>query len=232
MKKTWSTDPMQIIHELISVIELSLPLSIYSSQGAPTITTQILSVCGYNKTDYIVLYKPDNWWWAASHESYVLYKKEGVPARGFMLTLTKESEKTMAAVLPEEIFQIQRRRYPRIPAHTDSQATFLVKHKTQLSTCRVVDISLGGARLVGQPVYELKRGDELCPFTMILTLETDPSGIRDITIPSATVAWVQRISEVKVEVGVSFQLPAAKREQMNKYLDLRSWESRDGLDKE
>jgi len=223
MKGIWSSDPIQIINELISIVELAIPLSIYSEYGSSAISTNVQSVCGYNGVDYFILQKPANWKQAKG--SYIIYKKEGQPARGFILQVDKESEGQIAALIPREIFQVQRRKHLRIDTLPSSQATFLVKNKIQMSTCLIKDISLEGVCLNGIPAYELKVGDELGPLTLMLTMMKNHTEVYDITIPHAVVRWVIDKGDRVVDLGIFFkEVPKAIHEQLSTYFDLRTLE--------
>ncbi len=226
MKSVWSSDPIQIINELISLVELAIPVSICSEHGSSAISTYVQSLCGYNWVDYLILQKPANWKQTTGSYmgSYIIYKKEDQTARGFILQVDKESEGQIAALIPEEIFQIQRRKHPRIDTPPDSQATFLVKNKIQMNTCLIKDVSLDGVCLDGTPAYELKVGDELDHLTLMLTMAKYINDVYDITIPHAEVRQVIEKGDGVVELRIFFKVSKAIKEQLSTYIDLRTWE--------
>lgn len=223
MKEPWISDRDEILMELISIANKKVSVSIYSKKDEPPFSSILQGVCGHAGSDYLVLNKPASW--EDSPESCVLYKKKGEPSKGFLLKTRKTSDNKLAAAIPEEIFQINLRKQVRVDTPHTSKGSFFLKNKGRLNTCKVKDISMRGACLVGYPVSQIKEGDELGPVTLTLTMTSYTTEFHDIVVPLAKVARIHEDDEGRTVIGIAFQLDSEAQEQMSKYMDLVVWEA-------
>lgn len=223
MKEPWISDRDEILTELISVANSKTSMSIYSRKGEPPFSSTLQGVCGHAGSDYLVLKKPASW--EDSPESCVLYKRKGEPSKGFLLKTKKTSDNKLAAAIPEEIFQINLRKQVRVETPHTSKGSFFLKNKGRLNTCRVKDISLRGACLVGYPVSQVKEGDELAPVTLTLTMTRYKTEFHEIVVPVARVARIHEDEAGRIVIGIAFELESDMQEQVNQYMELLDWES-------
>ncbi|MEW6220319.1 MAG: PilZ domain-containing protein [Thermodesulfobacteriota bacterium] len=221
MQETWSKDPATVMKELRLLIEQVTALIVYCKGGPPR-RSLVRDIAEHEGSCYLVLQRPSGWT-AEQPISFLLYKPEGQPIRGFSFTVTREAGERIAGPCPQEIFQIQRRRWPRVPAAADSTATLIVPGKTRFSAMAVADVSLGGMRLYGTPAYELKVGDLVGPITLKLMMEYATLD-HEITVASAAVVRINPRAEGGVEVGLSFTPSDAEAEKLETYINLRGLE--------
>jgi len=222
MKEAWTNDPEKIREEIHTLIESKMPLSVYAENTAPGIST-IRNTCTNNGQEYLILGKPENWGTTSYPIRFILYKPASQPARGFSFNIARESASQMAGAFPEEIFQIQRRRYPRIATPPPSQVTFLMQGRQRVSICRLLDISLGGAKIQGTPAYEVAQGQEVGPLTFKLALR-HATITKELTIASAKVVRLLPLADKAVEMGISFDIPPDTGDDLNLYAEVRRTE--------
>jgi PilZ domain len=219
MKKTLISQPREILEELQTIVDAQLPLSIYLIGGS-THVSGVKEICERPEGHFLVVNKPSAWK-SGSEILFMLYKPQGSPFRGFQFVLAVETESLLVAKIPDEIFIIQRRRFPRLPVPETSKATFFLGRNNRVNVSEVGDISMGGARFVSVPVGDLRIGDVIGPITFSLAIKYT-SVLTEVTVPEAKVVRIMtNIADATMnDVGISFELAPDEQGQLSSYLKL------------
>lgn len=219
MKKTLLSHSREILEELQTIVDGQLPLSIYL-KGGLTHVSGVKEIRERPEGNFLVVHKPADWK-SGSKILFMLYRPQGSPFRGFQFPLALETESLLVANLPEEIFIIQRRRFPRLPVPETSKATFFLGRNNRVNVSAIGDISMGGARLVGVPVNDLRIGDVIGPITFSLAIKYT-TVLTEITVSEARVVRVMTniTDETKNVVVISFELAPVEQDQLSSYLKL------------
>lgn len=219
MKKIFLTDPPEILEELSTIVDGALPLSIYVN-GAPTKVASLKEISERPEGRFLVVHKPADWQ-SGLQILFMLYKRPGLPFRGFQFQLAVETDRLLVAKVPTELFEIQRRRFERLPVPESSQATFFLGKNNRVGVSGVEDISLGGAKLINVVADELRKGDVIGPITFSLVMKYSTLA-HEISVPEAKVVRVLANSAdaTKANVGISFELTSNEQRQFSTFLDL------------
>jgi hypothetical protein len=226
MKEQWSAAPEKIKKELLELIQNETPLTIYYQKAKSPLNSMLLEIKGHQNAAYCILERPADC--KEISEGFLLYKKKQFSARGFIIQIIKITKDTIMIRFPGEIFEIQRRKYPRIDTPKNSRATFIVKGKQTMNACKVIDISKGGTWLSGKISYQLEPGIIIGPLTLNLTLDKYPKEIHEINIPEGKITRVISLHDNEKSFGVCFEILDSERELVKKYIDIRLWESLKG----
>lgn len=219
MKKTLFSHQREILKELQTIVDDQLLLSIYL-KGGLTHVSGVKEICKRTEGHFLVVNKPTDWK-SGSKILFMLYRPQGSLFRGFRFVLAAETESLLVAKVPDEIFIIQRRRFPRLQVPDTSKATFFLGKNNRVNVSEVGDISIDGARLVGVFVYDLRIGDVIGPITFSLAIKyTDV--LTEVTVPEAKVVRIMpNIADAaKNDIGISFELAPDQHDQLSSYLKL------------
>ena len=226
MKEKWLSNTEQIINELISVITNKLNLFLYTEEEPGGLITTATHVCSYDGEDYLLL-KSDGEL-KTGQRGFLVYKQlSGELSRGFTLKVKRSTKKQVAVSLPREIFQIQRREYPRIMIPGELVVNFYIKNEQIRNTMKVMDITMSSARLIGVPRHRLSEETKLERMTFQLKRKLYRNDNYTITIRSAVVKKLKMNRQIlgEVEVVVCFQPSLVEEEQLDLYIESRVWES-------
>lgn len=221
MKKSWSSEPQQILEELVSLVNSKVPVMVFYRKNTAPVKTVLHQVDDGN--GHLVLQRPAGW--KDSKKNYVLYKKKDQPTRGFALLIQEKSESQLAGSIPQEIFQINQRRHTRVEVPDTAKASLKLEGGQDENICQVKDLSLSGVSLCGCPPSGIQEDDEVGPITLTLPVSDYDSEVVDIVIPKASVVRVGKDDEGETLVGLSYRLDGDTQEQVHQYLDLRIWEA-------
>ena len=213
MKEIWTRDVSEILDELDQVVAGTL--SIQNRQGKMT-QTRVIKLHEHNGNFYLLIKRPSEIN-VVNDIKTAYYKLNGKPILGFPCIPEKISEKYLAISLPEEIFQVQLRKFPRYLTPKGAMISFLIKDKRRVTICELQDISLSGARLFGIPRYDLMEKDIIGPATLTL------SGFHSVVVREITLqdAIIQRIIPRKTgesELGVSFELSSKDKKTLAEHI--------------
>ena len=217
MIELWTQDTDKIFSSLKRAIDKHIPLRLQNA-GVFLDTTMLCKIHEHKAEKYLVLKKPKGLESSRDIDT-VSFKSMGFPNVLFPCFISRETEKLMAARLPEEFFFIQHRLSPRFITLRGSMVSFLVSNRRKLNICELIDVSIEGARLTGKPLYEIKEGDRIRQCTLFLT------GHQSIVVKEFMVrnATVMRIFESdkgdgEIELGIRFDLTLSERRQLESLL--------------
>ncbi len=222
MKRQWSVDAKEIIEEIKVLVDRDIVLVLARpGETSSAITVrQILEVAG---SVLVEVSKPPELILDESEPYYVFYQgPEQALMRGFFLHFVRQSERFARANLPGEIFEIQRRKFPRVFTPPQSLLTCIPKHSRRLLTAQILDVSLEGARIFGD-LEGLGRGSVLSPLTLTLYFRAGQRSPIVINITEAVVVREVRVKE-KAEVSFHFDKSDSDYQLLAHYIDLRSQE--------
>jgi len=170
--------------------------------------------------DLLVLYHPHTPS-CTSPTCLFYYHTKGQPLRFFESPRVKKADKYLGLKLPREIYDIQRRRFPRVLAMPNSMAIFSFQHKQRVHHCTVADVSLGGARIVGTIPSVVAKGDVITPLTISLYRRSASREETRVHVPEAEVKWAVVEGSQTQAMGIRFSLPDKARQVLADYIDLR-----------
>ncbi len=223
MKEKWLSSTEQIVYELVSVVSNKLNLFLYTEEDPDGLITTATHVCGYDGEDYLLL-KSDGEL-KAGQRGFVVYKQPAEELScGFTLEVRKSTKNQVAISLPKEIFQIQRRKYPRIMTPKGSVVNFYIKDESIANTMKVMDVTMSSARLSGVPRTKLSVETRLERISFELIRKLYRNDSYTITISSAVVKKLQLNPQVtgEIEVVVCFDPYPDEEEQLGLYIESRS----------
>ncbi|MBU0731162.1 MAG: PilZ domain-containing protein [Proteobacteria bacterium] len=223
MRRVWAESPETITQEINLLIDDQTRLN-FCQKTAPNQVVFLSAIEPDDSGSCIKLTKR-NAFGINPGECFLFYKRVNQLMRGFKSLVLNNDRKNITASLPSEIFEIQRRKHPRLTTPGNSRATFIPDGKQRLITCRVLDVTLDGARLVGNFSSSIKKDDILKPLSLSLCLRYSDLEHK-INITQARVAWVAERSKDQRLMGVYFTEQNTDLEQLKHYLHLRLLEDK------
>jgi len=222
MRKLWTTDPETIQEEMKIVIRDKSPFSLFQ-HGQPTRKLVAHEITEKEGIKHIIFTKLAPF--SVSEDiCYLVYHRPGEMMRGFHGPSQRESQQLLAVEFPSEIFQVQRRKFPRITTPGSSQASIALEHTQLPNTTSVADICLEGARMSGKLSPRIRKNDIIGPITFTLYMRIATMTIDTFTVPQATVTRVRELDENTREIGVHFKISGESRETLEHYIKLRTIE--------
>ena len=191
MKRQWSGDKDVIVEELqgLGLDETSL---ILARSGDPSCAISIRGLLEEGDDVFVEFDKPPTLVLDEGEPYYVFYQRdEQSLMRGFLLQIIRQSERFARAFLPEEIFELQRRKHPRVYTPRQSSLTCVPKNSQRLLTAQILDVSLEGARIYGD-LEGLSTGSVLAPLTLNLYFRDKLRSPVTINVAEAVVVRQQR----------------------------------------
>lgn len=223
MRKLWTTDRVTIEEELRLVVKEKIPFNLFQ-HGQPVRNLIPHDITIKDKVRHIVFAKltPFN---VSDDICYLLYHRPGELMRGFNGPSKRESEQLLAVPLPVEIFQVQRRKFPRVSTPGNSIASIALDYTKLPNMATVADISMEGASLNGNLSPRIHKDEIIGPITFTLRLGISSVSVDTFTVPKATVAWVRDKENNTREIGLHFKLSGASKLTLEHYIKLRSAEN-------
>lgn len=209
--EVWVQDPEKVEKVVETLVSEGIMLSM--KIGGALLRTRAVMIHYHEGVPWLLLSKPEGLP-KVTGDITLYFKMKGQPIRQFPLACALESDTLLAGRLPTEIYQLQLRKHPRFLLPAGSLVSFQVPNRTRTNVCSLADISLGGARIVGTPKYEIEKDKRIGPFTLTLS-EYQAVVVREVTIYQGRVARVapmDRFSD-RVEMGIEF-LPDARELEM------------------
>lgn len=216
MKEIWSTDLAVICAELQKNSDEHVTLTLLGSGVAPTFVT-IRSILEEQGQLLVEFEKPDGL--DIQGEMFVFYRRDDQQLmRGFELGEIRQANRFFRATVPEAIFEVQRRQFPRIYVAEGSSLTFALKASRRILQAEVIDVSMEGAKIFGA-LSGVKEGSVITPLTLTLCFDDRRNADMVVNIGKAVVVREIRVRE-KVELSFHFQSKEAD-DLLEKYIDLR-----------
>ncbi len=125
---------------------------------------------------------------------------------------------------PTEIYEIQRRKFPRVPATSDSTVTFCVRNKQKFHIGRVDNVCMEGVKISGDFPVAISEGETLTPLTLRLLLKHAKDVETEVHIPEGRVVRVSGTDGFTNEVAIHFALPEKEQLYLANYVEIRALE--------
>lgn len=222
MKRQWSANKNEITEEIKALAAKEVPL-VLARAGETSTAITVRQVFGEPGSVLVEVGKDPALVLDEAEPYYAFYQRDQQSLmRGFSLLFVRQSERFARAGLPSEIFELQRRKYPRVYTPHQSTLSCVPKNSRRLFTAQVMDVSQEGARIFGD-LEGLGKGSVLSPLTLTLYFRERRRAPMTINIAEAVVVREVRGKE-KVEISFHFDRTDADHQLLAKYLSLRSQE--------
>ncbi len=214
-RQPWVTDPHDISEAIRALIDGQFAVTLQRQGGRP-LQSRLLAIHTHRQTPYLLLERPTGLANAYQIRD-LLFKLNGLPILGFSCPITRESDTLLATMYPEALFAMELRKGERLEALPGSMATFFVRGRSMVNICLMDNISIGGAKLTGQPTHGIKLNDIIGPCTLSLAGQ-DAVISREVTINKAAVVRVEAQGGQQV-FGLKFELNDNEEVQLKEHLD-------------
>ena len=214
-RQLWSTDSKKIMEAIRALIDGQFSITL-QRQGDRPLQSRLLAVHSHRHVPYLLIARPpglDN----AYQIRDLLFKLSGLPILGFSCPVTRDSESILATMLPESLYSLELRQGPRLTALPGSMATFFIRGRALVNICHMENISMGGAKLLGQPSHNIVINDMIGPCTLSLAGQ-DAVISREVTINTAAVVRVEQQGRQQ-GLGLKFALNDSEEQQLQEQLD-------------
>ncbi len=216
MRVPWARDSKDVMEAINMVIDTATPLFL-QSKGSPVRHTRAQKIHIHKGIQYLIMKRPSQLQYSKQIDS-AIFKMKGLPLLGFQIRITKETDKLIGASFPKEIYSIDLRQHPRHASPDGSLASFLVGSRPRVSLCKLLDISQGGLKLIGSPIYELNENDIIGPCTLSLA-GTNRLISREVTLQKARITRVlSQGRDNRIELGINFELSEREGELLREYI--------------
>ncbi len=216
MKTIWSEDTAEIMAELQRNNDERISMTLLGPALPPSFIT-IRSVGQNGEQVFVEFEKPEGI--QLEGDLFVFYIREDLSLmRGFKLGALRQTNRFFRVALPPHIFEVQRRKFPRVYAAGGSTMNCAPKASRRILHGQVIDVSLGGAKVFGN-LLGVEQGTVLSPLTLTLCFDERQREDVVVTIAEAVVVREIRVKE-KVELSFRFQTESAD-DLLRKYIELR-----------
>lgn len=217
-RKPWSTDANEIMEAVRALIDGQFPVTL-QLQGEHPLQSRLLGIHSHRHVSYILIARPPGLK-NVYQVSNLLFKLSGMPILGFPCPVTRDSEGILATMQPSSLFAMELRQGERLAALPGSMATFFVQGRPLVNICHMGNISMGGAKLIGQPTHSLVRNDILGPCTLSLAGQEAVIS-REVTINRAAIVRVEAQGRQQC-FGLKFDLNDSEALQLQEHLKFLS----------
>lgn len=223
MKEIWISALNTIIEELQILISEKKSLTLYMKGGRKE---KIFLKKIWEKDDarFLIFQKEIPFKITGPDDFFIAYKHENTPLYGFQCVIHNDHDSIFATHLPKEIFQLQRRRHPRIRTPQRSNASILFKHKSRVFRANVIDICQEGSRLSGEFNTFIKTRDQITPLGLSLFLLHAKTESALIHIPEADVIRVSHNRDQSKDIAVQFKLNGLPLKSLQEFISQRLME--------
>ncbi len=210
MNQVWTRDSAAIRDELRLAARLRLPVVLTDGKRR-VLAGRLQRLVPHGEDHYLVIQRHPRFFDTdPAAVKWVSYKFANRPIVTFPAVIERAFKDLLACPMPSRLYFRQRRRHSRYFIKNHGVAAFFVANRARVCRMRLADISLGGARLVGMPRYDLGYADRLGPATFSVVTEGEPI-VKEVTISQATVVRNQPRSGSEFEVGIRFFLDRSER---------------------
>ncbi len=222
MKKVWSNDPGIIEEKLNTLLQHRIPVTL-AKKGHESQTVflreinqkKTVSLIQFTKSKDLC-YKQEPCFFLYRPLEYITHIFEGAPL--------DEDEKRLTILKPSVIFELSKRKFPRIPARTGSLGVYLLPYSTRLYKASLKNVSREGLLMVGTCPSFIKEGITIGPLDLTLERESSVIDPLRVHIPEAVVVRVNRTGENGLaEMAVHFQLEGENLYSIDQYIE---WQTR------
>ncbi len=211
MHELWTRDQEAIHHELELAVGRRLPVALLDDERRRVLAGRFARLLWHAGQGFIVIRRSSGFAHAdPGNVAWLAYRFANRPVVLCRTNSPRVFRDLLAFPVPSQLYFVQRRRHRRYFIRHQGVAAFFVANRARVCQMRLADISLGGARLVGLPRYDLGPADRLGPATLSVVTEGEPI-VKEITISHAAVVRHQPRSADEFEVGIRFLLDQAER---------------------
>ncbi len=215
MREIWSEDPVEIVSELRKNSDAHVSMTLLGPSTSPALVTLRSVVSGAD--NFLEFTKPEGV--QLDGDLFVFYRRDDMQLmRGFELGPIRQTNRFFRVSLPEVIFAVQRRKFPRIYAAEGSFLSCAPQDSRRILHAQVIDVSMEGAKIFGD-LTGLRQGAILAPLTLTLCFDDKRSDDVEVNIAEAVVIREIRVKE-KVQLSFHFQ-PEKGDDLLKKYIELR-----------
>jgi hypothetical protein len=213
MKKILTTDRERIWRELASLSGQRLTLNLFQPKSAPQqIRIETIETAGAVKLVVLAKLAPFK---PVEAPVIIIHPQHKKATLGFQADILKDTGGHLVVSFPSELFEIERRRFPRFDPERESSVSFVTHDGQRVRKAWVKDISLEGARIAGP--FMLNKEDIIPNLTFSLRL---PYSHME-TVMNVSNAKVARIITLKtddIEYGLYFRATGSDQEKLTDYL--------------
>lgn len=207
----WSGRRQKIYEELNGLVANRHPVSLQDDHGHYA-TSRMRALVRRAPEIYVVLNRPRQLTDVERVER-IVYKQQNGPFMFFDARMARATEKLLSCIMPQALYYLQRRRFPRYAIKNRGAAAFFLNRRARVCHMQLVDLSLGGARLSGTPRYDLRTSELLGPATFSIA-SSDGFFVRELTINQAAVVRSSVTRDDSYDVGLHFALDQLERKAM------------------
>ncbi len=207
----WSASREKIYNELNSLASDRSPVSLHDAYGHCA-TSRLRVLVHRGAEAHLVLNRPRQLTEVERIER-IVYKRLNSPFMFFDARGVRASEKLLSCLIPQTLYYLQRRRFPRYAIKNRGAAAFFLNRRAKVCHMELVDLSLGGARLSGVPRYDLRTSEVVGPATFSIA-SSDDLFIRELTINQAAVVRSSVKKGATFDVGLHFVLDQKEQKAM------------------
>lgn len=208
MQELWSTNQQDIYRELKKLTAERPLISLHDQEGHVG-ASRLQAMVHRDGRTYLVLQRPRTLS-EAKRVSKVVYKLLDKPFIYFPVAVEKANDRFLSCVMPRQLYYLQRRRFPRYRIKNRGGAAFFLNRRARVCQMDLLDLSLGGAKLVGAPRYDLHTSEKIGPATFTIVSE-DELVVREVNITEGTIVRSVVNKGALWDVGVRFQMDSAER---------------------
>lgn len=215
-RELWSAQQKKIYNELHKLAAGQPPVSLHDAHGHFA-ASRLRALVHRGAMTYLVLNRPRAVQ-AVERIERVVFKLSNSPFMFFDAQMVKANEKLMSCVMPQSLYFLQRRRFPRYTIKNRGAAAFFLNRRAKVCHMELMDLSLGGARLSGVPPrYDLRTSELVGPATFSL-VSSDEVFVRELTINQASIVRSSAKNDASLDVGLRFLLDQQERKAVTDVL--------------
>ena len=223
MRQLWLNTPETIAREMSQAVKDGLQFNLLQNKQPPHLM-RTRELAGRGSQKQLILAKTSPFT-TDGEICRLVYQRPGRMTCECTCTALAESGQTLTVSLPAEIFEIQRRKYPRVATPTPSRVDISMDSQ-KTDTVTVADISMEGARLIvnGSLPPHLHQGNVIGPLTFTLHMRLATMSIDALTVARAQVVRTRDLAPGSLEIGLHFKISGEARNALEHYVQLRTIE--------
>lgn len=226
MRENWTTEAETIRAEINLLRTHRTPLAFLQEAENPQLA--IIKATHQAKEMEVLIVQQATEVENLTNECLFFYRPQGAALRGFRCQPLHKINKLLGLKFPTEIFLVERRQYPRVPTPESAMAVFSFANRQRPLKSTVRNLSLEGARLLGQGATPARVGTTITPLTVSLYSGKNNQSEFRIHIAEALVVWCKKEEKNGQEFAISFQLTGSERQHLENYLATRAMETARG----
>lgn len=214
-RELWSAQQKKIYNELHKLAAGQPPVSLHDAHGHFA-ASRLRALVHRGAMTFLVLNRPRSVQ-AVERIERVVFKQSNSPFMFFDAQMVNANEKLMSCVMPQFLYFLQRRRFPRYTIKNRGAAAFFLNRRAKVCRMELMDLSLGGARLSGVPRYDLRTSELVGPTTFSL-VSSDEVFVRELTVNQASIVRCSPKNDASLDVGLRFVLDRQERKSVTDFL--------------